>query len=79
MSRQKNDAEAIFGSLEYTVTSDFKARAGVRFTEDHKEFAVLYNTSFPPPSPPLSESSSASNVSWDVSATYTPVSYTHLT
>ena len=71
VSRQKNDAEAIFGSLEYTVTSDFKARAGVRFTEDHKEFAVLYNTSFPPPSPPLSESSSASNVSWDVSATYT--------
>ena len=69
-ARQKNDAEAIFGSLEYTVTSAFKARAGVRYTADHKTFDVLYSTAANPPSPPDHASQGARNVSWDVSATY---------
>ena len=66
-SRQRNDAEAIFGSLDYAVTSAFKATAGVRVTEDHKEFATLYSDTVPPPTPPLNASATASNVSWDVS------------
>lgn len=69
-ARQKNDAEAIFGSIEYSVTSAFKARAGVRYTEDHKTFDVLYSTAIPAPSPPDHASQGARNVSWDVSATY---------
>ena len=69
-SRQKNDAEAVFGSLDYTVTPAFKATAGVRVTEDHKDFATLYSNTVPPPTAPLDASATASNVSWDVSATY---------
>jgi len=70
VSRQRNDAEAIFGSLDYTVSPAFKATAGVRLTEDHKEFATLYSDTVPPPTAPLAASASASNVSWDVSGTY---------
>jgi len=70
VARQKNDAEAIFGSLEFSVTPAFKARAGLRFTEDHKEFAVLYSDTVPPPLAPNAESASGSNLSWDVSASY---------
>jgi iron complex outermembrane receptor protein len=69
-SQQRNDAEAIFGSLDYAVTSAFKATAGVRVTEDHKDFATLYSNTVPPPTPPLNASATASNVSWDVSGTY---------
>ncbi len=69
-ARQKNDAEAIFGSLQYTFSSAFNVRAGVRLTEDHKSFDILYSTSATPPSPPDYASQGANNVSWDVSATY---------
>jgi iron complex outermembrane recepter protein len=74
VSRQRNDAEAIFGSLDYTPISQFKATAGVRLTEDHKEFVTLYSNTVPPPSAPLAASASASNVSWDVSGTYSVTS-----
>jgi iron complex outermembrane recepter protein len=70
VSRQKNDAEAIFGSLDYAITPQFKATAGVRGTEDHKEFVTLYSDTVPPPTSPLSASAGASNVSWDVNGTY---------
>lgn len=78
ISRQRNDAEALFGSLEYALTSTLKARAGVRFTEDHKDFAVLYSDTQPPPSAPLAATASASNVSWDASATWAASRATNL-
>jgi len=70
VSRQRNDAEAIFGSIDYTPIQAFKATAGVRFTEDHKEFVTLFSDTQPPPTPPLSSSAGARNVSWDVSGNY---------
>ena len=70
ISRQKNDAEAIFGSLEYTFTSAFKVRAGLRFTEDHKTFAVPYTDVVGGLPPPESASVRASRVNWDFSPTY---------
>jgi iron complex outermembrane receptor protein len=70
VSRQKNDAEAIFGSLEYAFTSAFKARAGLRFTEDHKTFAVPYTNVSGGLPPPLSASARASRLNWDFSPTY---------
>jgi iron complex outermembrane receptor protein len=70
ISQQRNDAEAVFGSLEYAATSELKVRAGVRYTKDHKEFSVPYTDLASPPIGPRAESASASNVSWDVSATY---------
>jgi len=74
VSHQKNDAEAIFGSLSYTPIDVFTASAGLRFTEDHKTFNAYYIDFVPPtnnaPTPPLGEGRSANNVSWDVSGTY---------
>jgi iron complex outermembrane recepter protein len=70
VSRQRNDAEAIFGSLDYKPIETFKATAGVRLTEDHKEFVTLYSNTVPPPTAPLAASAGATNVSWDLSGTY---------
>lgn len=69
-SQQKNDAEAIFGSVDYSVTDAFKATAGVRLTQDHKDFATLYSNTDPLPTPPLNADATATNVSWDVSGDY---------
>ena len=69
-SRQKNNAEAIFGSLEYAFTSALKVRAGLRFTEDHKTFSVPYTNVAGGLPPPESASASASKLNWDFSPTY---------
>jgi iron complex outermembrane recepter protein len=73
VARQRNDAEAVFGSVDYKPVEEFKATAGVRLTGDHKEFVTLYSDTGAlaqlPPSA-LSKSASAGNVSWDVSGTY---------
>jgi iron complex outermembrane receptor protein len=74
ISRQKNDAEAVFGSLEYTFMPEVKVRAGIRYTKDHKTFSVPYaQTADGTPLPltgPLSQSADASNVSWDISPSW---------
>jgi iron complex outermembrane receptor protein len=38
--RQKNTASAVFGALSYEVSPQLKVRAGVRYTDDKKDFAV---------------------------------------
>ena len=38
--RQKNDAYALFGALNYALTPAAKVRAGVRYTRDKKQFNV---------------------------------------
>ncbi len=44
--RQKNDAAAVFGNVNFSVTPEFKLRAGLRYTRDSKTFAVEdYNAS----------------------------------
>ncbi len=44
--RQKNDATAVFGNVNFGVTPDFKLRAGLRYTRDSKKFNVEdYNNS----------------------------------
>jgi iron complex outermembrane receptor protein len=78
--RQQNDAYAVFGAINYTVTSDAKLRAGLRYTHDKKKFNVEdYNSAVFGTLPdmtalaaagPLSASPSDSKVSWDVSGTY---------
>jgi iron complex outermembrane receptor protein len=69
LSRQKNDAEAIFGSLEYAFTSAFKLRGGLRYTLDHKTFDVLSSDVVGLPVP-QHDSASANKLSWDLSPTY---------
>jgi iron complex outermembrane recepter protein len=74
VSTQKNNAEAVFGSIDYRPIEAFTATAGVRFTKDHKTFSAYYIDFIPPtdnePTPPLSAGQSASNGSWDVSGNY---------
>ncbi len=44
--RQKNDAAAVFGNVNFSVTPEFKVRAGLRYTRDSKTFAAEdYNAS----------------------------------
>ena len=70
LSRQKNDAEAIFGSLEYSFTSAFKVRGGLRFTWDNKTFSVPFTDVAGGLPPPLSASAHATKLNWDLSPTY---------
>ena len=44
--RQKNDAYAVFGAVNYAVSTDLKVRGGIRYTHDKKTFDVEdYNNS----------------------------------
>ncbi len=73
-TRQKNDAEAIFGSLDYKFTDAFTATAGVRYTEDHRTmtsgFTQLIAGFSNATTAPFYAGKSASNVSGDVSGNY---------
>jgi iron complex outermembrane recepter protein len=69
VSEQRNDAEAVFGSLEYAFTPAFKVRAGLRYTLDHKTFDVP-SSSLAGLQVPQHDSASASKLNWDVAPTY---------
>jgi iron complex outermembrane receptor protein len=71
-SNQTNTAWALFGSVIYAVTPEFELRAGVRYTEDEKDFVTgtPEGFTFPDPSLPTSASLSDDNVSWDLAGTY---------
>jgi iron complex outermembrane recepter protein len=76
-TKQKNDAEALFGSLDYKFTDPFSMSAGMRFTADHRtmtsSFTDIVAPLFPPgnaTAPPYYAGRSNSNLSWDVSANY---------
>jgi len=85
---QKNDAVALFGNLNYTVSPALKLRGGLRYTHDKKNFNVEdYNSGTFGTLPtlaalaaagPLSASPSNSKVSWDLSGTYTLDTNTNL-
>jgi iron complex outermembrane recepter protein len=68
-SEQKNDAEAVFGSLEYAFNSAFKLRGGVRYTLDHKTFDVPFSN-LPGLTVPQHDSASANKFNWDLAPTY---------
>lgn len=71
IQQQDTEAWAVFGSLDYTITDDLKITAGLRYSDDEKEFSAdrtlspiggsaLY----------LTENPSDDHVSWDLSANY---------
>ncbi len=70
---QKNQAYAVFGSLNYDVSEALKLRGGIRYTKDKKQF-IADRIVAPPFSPVftgrLSTETDASNTSWDLSGTY---------
>ena len=69
VSEQKNDAEAVFASLEYAFSNEFKLRGGVRYTLDHRTFDVP-SSSIPGLAVPQHNSGSAKKFNWDVAPTY---------
>ena len=71
-ANQTNTAWALFGSINYEITDAFELRAGVRYTNDEKDFVTgaPEGFNFPDPTLPTSASLSDSKVSWDVSGTY---------
>jgi iron complex outermembrane receptor protein len=68
-SRQINDAEAVFVSVDYKPIRNLELRAGARYTNDYKKFEIVsaFNQSF------LNtvDKATGDNISWDVSGTYT--------
>lgn len=71
--RQDNTAWAAFGSVDWQAAEDLVLRAGVRYTEDEKEFTGqrLLGAFGAPPIAPISVNPSADNWSWDVAGTWT--------
>jgi iron complex outermembrane recepter protein len=70
--RQKNNAWAVFGSLNYAVSEQLKLRGGLRYTSDKKDFTAQR---FISPigggaTGVLTANPKANDVSWDLSGTY---------
>jgi iron complex outermembrane receptor protein len=72
IQEQQAESWAAFFSLDYQVNDDLDVKAGVRYTEDEKDFlADRPEPVFQPPlTRPITRSTSAENVSWDLSAVY---------
>jgi iron complex outermembrane recepter protein len=70
-ANQTNTAWALFGSIQYKWTPAFEMRAGVRYTNDDKDFVTGEPEGFTfPPNAVTTASLSDDNVSWDLSGTY---------
>ena len=69
--RQDNTAWAVFASGDFDVTERFKLRAGVRYTDDEKEFtAERIVGPFGPPIAPITVKPDDTDVSWDLSGVF---------
>ena len=71
-ANQTNKAWAVFGSVVYDVSAALEMRAGVRYTNDEKDFVTgtPVGYTFPDPTLPTTASLSDSKVSWDLSSTF---------
>jgi len=70
--RQDNKAWAVFGSVDYEMTDAFTLRAGLRYTEDDKDFVAerFESPIGAGPIGPLTANTSENDLSWDVSGTF---------
>ncbi len=70
--KQQNQAWAVYGSVDFDVTDDFKLRLGARYTDDEKDFsAQRFVSPFGAGAlGPISVSPSDQDLSWDVSGTW---------
>ena len=72
IQEQDTSAWALFGSFDYTVSDDLKVTAGLRYSDDEKDFYAK-RTQSPVGAADFKEvwaNPSDSHVSWDLSATY---------
>ncbi|HEY2403395.1 MAG TPA: TonB-dependent receptor [Steroidobacteraceae bacterium] len=73
VSKQTNHAWAVFGSVADDVTDQLNVRAGIRYTQDRKNFGTLSYTATDGTSLQgnvFSAKPDATNVSWDLSGNY---------
>ncbi|WP_417668977.1 TonB-dependent receptor [Pseudoalteromonas tetraodonis] len=69
--QQDTKAWAVFGSIDYTITDDLKVTAGLRYSDDEKEFSA--NRTLSPvggAATYIEKNVSDDHVSWDLSANY---------
>lgn len=64
-TQQKNGAAALFGSVNYDLSSDLKLRGGLRYTFDKKSFDMLQGFA-----DPRSKTITGNKITGDVSGTY---------
>jgi iron complex outermembrane receptor protein len=74
-TRQTNRAYALFGSINYDVSSQLKLRGGLRYTKDKKTLATTGKVN---DSNGTSDSTNDSKLNWDASATYVLTPQTNL-
>jgi iron complex outermembrane receptor protein len=71
---QDNQAWAAYGSVDFEVTDSVSLTAGLRYTDDQKDFVAArpISPSFPglPPIEPTTAETDEDDVSWDVSGTW---------
>jgi len=69
---QDSKSWALFGSFDWTLSEDWDLKAGLRYTNDEKEFvAERTDPTFQLPTfAPIRRSTDADFVSWDLAATY---------
>jgi iron complex outermembrane receptor protein len=72
VQHQTTDSYALFGSFDFNLSDAWALKAGLRYTDDKKDFAAnrpqpLFQ---PPLTAPIKRHTSDNNVSWDLSATY---------
>ncbi|HEX2082738.1 MAG TPA: TonB-dependent receptor [Xanthomonadaceae bacterium] len=73
VQEQRNKAWAAFASGEWQATDKLKLRAGLRYTQDKKDFAASILESAPfgaPVDGPFVVNTDVDDVSWDLSAVY---------
>ncbi len=72
IQQQDTKAWAVFGSVDYTISDDLKVTAGLRYSDDEKEFSAN-RTKSPIGAGPLSSgliNVSDDHISWDISTSY---------
>ncbi|PCI32927.1 MAG: TonB-dependent receptor [Alphaproteobacteria bacterium] len=71
VQNQITEAYAIFGSVDYTISEDFKVSGGLRYSDDKKDFTATRTISpIGAPNITVSNNTKEGNLSWDVSGTY---------
>ncbi|BBN80829.1 TonB-dependent receptor [Pseudoalteromonas sp. A25] len=72
VQNQDTSAWALFGSFDFTVTDDLKLTAGIRYSDDDKQFDAKRTKSPVGAADTLAKTAnpSDSHVSWDLSAAY---------
>ena len=69
-SRQTNNAVAAYGSVNYALSKDLSVRAGLRYTQDKKDFSTTAIQGTINTGKGTSASTNDSKVSWDLSGSY---------